>query len=683
MTDDEVFDHAVDAALDSMRDREGADPKRLRAAAEVARPWVIAQAQELQRKHAQQVTQAEIKTVRWAGKHPVFWQWTFVVVLPVVATVAAALLSQTKTLAFLSWSSIGLGISLVALWMSRLGSVGRWVGRVWAWGGLAAPMFVAGMEFARLVGWNDWRLLVAAFAGMGVAMVLADAVATVLPTREITRAIEAVDAALREWRTAVLERGVLPVLRAELRSRERVPGIELRYRHAGGLQKGGSLISHQPVPAGRRLADLVRTLDGGSFALAGPRGAGKTSLLEAFRQGAYLEPKQPLDLVVMVAAPVDYVPREFVLHLYACACRAVLSYAELVDPYALKRAGRRDRWWRDAPDEAVTAVRAALRGLESIAYVRTQTGEASGKFGFRGAELSYKKGVSLAGRPATFPELVDDFRTFVADTAAALDPERLVIIIDEMDRIGAGEQARRFLNEIKAIFDVPGCYYLMSVSTEAQHDFELAGVGLRSVFDSSFDEVVRVDYLDHELARALISRSVEEFPEVFVALAYAFSGGVARQLIRSARAIVRQEQGTPLATVAATLIEDELDRVCKTTGDALTAAETEEDVTGLLRVLVEPEADDLRDYRKAIQAAYDGEDTAVRNLRDLAAARVEFLAIVRDYFTDDLTEVVPAQINALARARRYAGSNPATGLALLEELSAETRGRPAPAPPPP
>ncbi|MGW4208022.1 hypothetical protein ACWEIJ_08530 [Lentzea sp. NPDC004789] len=127
-------------------------------------------------------------------------------------------------------------------------------------------------------------------------------------------------------------------------------------------------------------------------------------------------------------------------------------------------------------------------------------------------------------------------------------------------------------------------------------------------------------------------------------------GRPCRQLMRTARAIVREEQGTALSVVAEKLISDELDRVCRTTGDALTA---------------------------------DNQDPATRNLRDLAAARIEFLAVVRDYFTDDLAEVAPAQVNALARARRYAGSNPATGLALLEEFSAATTARPAPAPPPP
>jgi hypothetical protein len=574
---------------------------------------------------------------------------------------------------------IFLGVSVIVVGASYWAG-DRWLERSWALTSIGLPPWLAGSMLFHWLGWSDWWTLAVLVISLVVAYRLKTAVQTVLPTDAIIELADAAAEAFEAWRSAVLKEGVLPVLRAELRSQQVVPGTELAYGNAQALQRGGSLISHQPVPAGRTLADLVRGIDGGSFALAGPRGAGKTSLLEAFCQGAYREPSQRLDLAIMVSAPVDYVPREFVLHLYACTCQAVLAHVEEIRPSVVKTGRLRQRWRRSVSTEWERLVQAARRGLEDIAFVQTRSGELSGKFGFRGAEISYKRGVSMAGRPATFPELVDDFRGFVRLAAHTLGETRLVIAIDEMDRIGAGESARRFLNEIKAIFDVPGCYYLMSVSTEAQHDFELAGMGLRSVFDSSFDEVVRVDYLDFDLAKGLISRSVEALPDSFIALAYAFSGGLARQLTRSARAIVRQPEGTSLAAVAEKLVADELDRVCKTTGDALTT-EKLDGVSTLLRVLVDP-SNDLHAYRKAIQAAYDGEDPATRNLRDLAAARIEFLAVVRDYFTNDLTEVVPAQVNALARARRYAGSNPATGLALLEEFSAATPARPAPEPPP-
>ncbi len=673
-SEDAVFEHAVEKALAKA---PGRDQAQLREAIEVARHWAMAQARESQQRYSDLKRRVNERTAEWAGERPVLWRWVFLLVFPTITWTSVPLALRQSAQTVGQFALVLFGASLVAVVVSYWWDDEPAIGRTWAVGSAAIPTFLSGSTFVEWLGWPDWSpWVVLAIISIPVYQVWL-AMHTLLPTYETEAAIAAASGGLGKWRAALLKDGVLPVLRAELRSKEVVPGTELRYENVEGLRRGGSLISYQPVLAGRKLAALVGGLNGGSFALAGPRGAGKSSLLEAFCEGAYRKSGERLDLAIVVPAPVDYVPREFVLHLYARTCQVVLTHLEETQPFAVKTARTRETWWSPVHTDQVRLVQAARRGLQNIAFVQTRSGEASGKFGFRGAEISYKRGVSLAGRPATFPELVDDFRGFVRFAARTLEPMRVVIAIDEMDRIGTGESARRFLNEIKAIFDVPGCYYLMSVSTEAQHDFELAGMGLRSVFDSSFDEVVRVDYLDFDLAKGLVSRSVEGLPDAFVALAYVFSGGLARQLMRTARAIVRQRRGTPLTEVADELIRDELDRVCKTTGDALTSLEDKDGVTGLLRVLVDP-SDDLRGYRKDVQAAYDGEDASIKNLRDLAAARIEFLAVVRDYFTNDLAEVVPAQVNALARARRYAGSNPATGLALLEEFSAETPARPAP-----
>ncbi len=676
-SEDDVFEWAVKAASEEHAPDEG-EIRVLR----VAKPLIMASASAQHDNYvAARRSATKAATVEWAARRAVFWRWGFVVVIPALSWAAVGVIWERSPVLAGDWRLVPLvlGISLAAMALASAGYGGKVIARWWALVSCAAGTYYfmeAGLDGPESVKKQIFALAIA----LGLAHEMRPALRTVLPSRRAMAKLAAVEPALAGWRAAVLNEGVLPVMRAERSSRQVVLGNELAFTDAHRLLKGGSMIGHQPVQAGWELAALVDTLDAGSLALAGPRGAGKTSVLRAFCQGAYRKANQPADLTILVAAPVDYVPREFVLHLYARACQAVLTHLRDVDEYTVERAGRRDWWWT-SPTDSMLLARSAQQGLRDIAYVQTHSGESSGKIGFRGVEMAFKRGVSLAGRPATFPEVVDDFRHFVRTAAKTLAPVRVVIAIDEMDRIGAGEPARRFLNEIKAIFDVPGCYYLMSVSTEAQHDFELAGTGLRSVFDSSFDEVVRVDYLDFDLARPLLSRSVDGLPESFVALAYVFSGGLARQLTRSARAIVRQRPGTRLEVVAAKLAADELDRVCKTTSDALTAVESGDGVTGLLRVLADP-VDDLRVFRKAIQAAYDGEDSATRNLRDLAAARIEFLAVVRDYFTNDLTEVVPAHVNALARARRYAGSNPATGLALLEEFSAATPERPAPEQPP-
>lgn len=681
MTEDEVFEQAVEAALRPGGHGEPpGDPEALRAVLREAKPWIVASARAQHDRYAELRVGSTRALALATVKHPLLWRCLLLIVIPVTECLLAALLFKygvngNPALPVVRNTAIAAGIAVSVLGVSYLTVIGRTV--AWFWGVVGLGCITLAVVGANLVALivGPW-FAVFATAPLGVLTVwgvghLTEALNALLPPAMLAARSAAAEQALGEWRSAMLNDGVLPALRAELGGTRIVPGTELAFGDARNLHRGGSLISHQPVPAGRELAELVDTLDGGSFALAGPRGSGKTNLLRAFCQGAYRRQGQAADLSVLVAAPVDYVPREFVLHLYAQACHAVLAHLREAAPKVVPR--RR----RVRHDERRRLARSAQRGLRDIAYVQTLTGETSGKFGFRGAELAYKRATSLTGRPPTYPEVVDDFRGFVGAVARTLDPVRVVIAIDEIDRIGAGEPARRFLNEIKAVFDVPGCYYLMSVSTEAQHDFELAGMGLRSVFDSSFDEVVRVDYLDFQLARGLISRSVDGLPEVFVALAFAFSGGLARQLTRSARAIVRQVRGTSLAAVAEKLVADELDRVCKTTSDALTALDDRDGVTKLLRVLADPDPD-LHVLHERVQASYTSEHTAIGDLADRAAARIAFLAVVRDYFADDLTEVVPAQVDALARARRYAGSNPATGLALLEEFSSASTARRAP-----
>jgi GTPase SAR1 family protein len=68
----------------------------------------------------------------------------------------------------------------------------------------------------------------------------------------------------------------------------------------------------------------ARQLPTGAIGLAGPRGVGKTSLIEHFAGYASNNYSYPRALKVTVSAPVQYEPRDFVLHLFATVCQAVL-----------------------------------------------------------------------------------------------------------------------------------------------------------------------------------------------------------------------------------------------------------------------------------------------------------------------------------------------------------------------
>ncbi len=121
---------------------------------------------------------------------------------------------------------------------------------------------------------------------------------------------------------------------------------------------------------------------------------------------------------------------------------------------------------------------------------------------------------------------------------------RLIVGIDELDKLPSDEKARQFLNELKAIFGVRGCYYLISISEEAMASFDRRGLPFRDVFDSSFDDVVNVSYLSLLDAQRLLNRRVV-LPIPFTCLCYCLSGGLARDLIRAARNAVEAQPKRP------------------------------------------------------------------------------------------------------------------------------------------
>jgi len=62
------------------------------------------------------------------------------------------------------------------------------------------------------------------------------------------------------------------------------------------------------------------------------------------------------------------------------------------------------------------------------------------------------------------------------------------------------------------------------------------------VFDSAFDELVRIDRFTYGVSRELIKRQTV-MPVPFVALCPCVSGGLPRDLIRAARTLYRLNSG--------------------------------------------------------------------------------------------------------------------------------------------
>lgn len=441
------------------------------------------------------------------------------------------------------------------------------------------------------------------------------------------------EAARYRLMTAISETELLAQVRTFINgARQDRFGLDYSVSGTPGLSEVYDSTNRIPTGVAGELEKMLRRFDGASIGIAGPRGSGKSTLVRQYcdeqpgaqntrvrsgfdwrwLQGYYLPRLIGKDLKCFVAAPVDYVARDFVLYMFAAFCRTVIgSYGGIADglsravvtafwlrrtmwlakslawrvlffgasalalwywSYAVARAltmprtwvdyavialacagilnsawssaGKLRRWRRQASQGNTRAlVSAARRHLSSVRYLQTYTSGWSGTLNLPGgaADGQYSRSVSRAEQPRSYPEIVDEFRSFARDVAAAADEHRsrVFIGIDELDKIGTAEQAEQFLNEIKGIFGIPHLYFMVAVSDDALTAFERRGLPLRTAFDSSFDEILHVGPLSYIESRRLLYRRVIGLSEPYVAFCHCLAGGLAREVIRAARQVVR------------------------------------------------------------------------------------------------------------------------------------------------
>ena len=118
----------------------------------------------------------------------------------------------------------------------------------------------------------------------------------------------------------------------------------------------------------------------------------------------------------------------------------------------------------------------------------------------------------------------------------------VVVGIDEIDRIGSLDHAERFIGEIKAVFGVERCFFLVAVAEDIGSIFAQRATAGRSILENAFDDIVVVEPLNFEETRDLLLKRVPGFTDSFVYLSYALSGGLPRELIRVTRRLVEVNQ---------------------------------------------------------------------------------------------------------------------------------------------
>jgi hypothetical protein len=205
----------------------------------------------------------------------------------------------------------------------------------------------------------------------------------------------------------------------------------------------------------------------------------------------------------------------------------------------------------------------ARRHLRNIKFQQSYSYGWSGSLTVPMAQVGINEAFSVAEYQKSLPDIVATMREFLELIATESSP--VVIAVDELDKLGSDVTAAQFLNDLKGIFGVRHCFYLVSVSEEALSNFELRGFPFRDAFDSAFDEVLHLRPLPYLESKGLLQRRVVGLSAAYLCLCQCLAGGLPRDLVRVARDIVetgRKEGGAArqlgMCDVVAALVQVDL-----------------------------------------------------------------------------------------------------------------------------
>ena len=276
------------------------------------------------------------------------------------------------------------------------------------------------------------RLLPSRVAGTGLALtpwilaVLAVALAIRLAwwLRQRAGLVRDLPRAYRHWAEALRDEVLLPFIverRNKLNPQLLHDFIDERYplRLIEDVEPRRLVVTD----AMTRVSATARNVRSGSIGVSGPRGVGKSTILQFFSAGPGASDGG--DLRLFVSAPVDYQPLEFIIHLFSQLCEKV--------PH-----GKADR------SQLALVTRATWNSSSTCVRTTTSWSASVSPRAFLALARGYSK--QRSEQPVTLPELVDTFRAYTGRVAAWHQSKRggtgrVVIGINEVDKIRDGDRA--------------------------------------------------------------------------------------------------------------------------------------------------------------------------------------------------------------------------------------------------
>jgi hypothetical protein len=429
------------------------------------------------------------------------------------------------------------------------------------------------------------------------------------------------------------------------------------------------------LPSGTfdRIKEFLKLHVTSTVGIAGRRGAGKSTLLRWLTDD--LEPDW---VSVYLPAPTNYDAADFARTIFRTTVNSVIKSSQAATiplRYKILNALTRANSSEDI-DKLSREI------LDLIGMSRTDQWNTAVGLSGKGAAIQRQRQITLTEREPTHPELTAAFAAYL-ETYRRLGGKRIIIAIDELDKIAETDDAIGVINNLKELFHLPNTHFVVSVSEDALARFAMRGVPFRDVFDSAFDEIVQLQPPSPEEAWKLLAYRAGGFPISIALFCYAWSGGLPRDLIRTARACVdiRRQLGHPatIAELAAPVIRQDVKAAVDAALNASLEIDSDQGVEFLLELRRKVDTELipldtlLRDAQPDIDLTARINDPHAVDFRRLILY-IELGVVVSEFFANNIDTMITSQFNEtlnivemLARARSALAMYPSEAERFLSE----------------
>ena len=201
--------------------------------------------------------------------------------------------------------------------------------------------------------------------------------------------------------------------------------------------------------------------------------------------------------------------------------------------------------------------------LEVLWYQRRHTSSSQISFSYFGFGFSDTSGSEKTRQPFTLPHLIEMWNNYVRYITQEANNgfNKVVIFVDEIDKISTPEKIGEFMRILKALYSPENLFFVVSISQDAYDRFQKrkSPSRKRDEFDSSFDHILRIGRIKFGEIKKILDENILGYnlPIPIVLFIWMVSRGNPRDALRITREICMNYQEEELSLFARKICIDE------------------------------------------------------------------------------------------------------------------------------